>query len=237
MTKSLGRIVDEIIPLHWGESPQDHAKALFANPDFKRNVAVLTDTAQATSDPERLKEFRDIAKGRYNEETTRQASIMSRAQGLLIVLAFFGALAAFGTSLLTATAQISPWLLWLCFVCVAFIVLQMAIMVFNTLAAIRGIHYPVAGSSDFTDWLKQPDQAAFYRAEALLTLEHYRHAVMNNNWRFGRLDHALKGLRNIVLVLGILILALFASDALKQRGGQPLATQSAGHADGDAAKK
>ena len=92
-------------------------------------------------------------------------------------------------------------------------------MVLNILKAIGGLGSPTAGSSDLAAWLGLQENADFYRAQALLTLSHYRWSALNNNWRFIHLDHALRGLRNIVFALSALILLLFALALLQPTFG------------------
>jgi hypothetical protein len=82
-------------------------------------------------------------------------------------------------------------------------------MVFNILKTIGGVGYPTAGSSDLARFIAAPTITDHYREEALLTLMHYRQAVLYNSWRFIYLENALTGLRNIVITLSMLILLLF----------------------------
>jgi hypothetical protein len=174
-------------------------------------VTALIAAATAATNLTRLREFRDIANEKNADEASRQTSIVTRAQGLFVALALFGLLFTFGASLLTQTTQLAKWELWVCFLFVGYILAQITIMVVNIVGAIGPIGYVSAGSSDMEQWLKEPTDEGFYRAQALLTLDHYRRAVLNNNWRFDHLGRALKGLRNIVLALSLLILCLFVA--------------------------
>ncbi len=150
---------------------------------------------------------------RISDEANRQASIITRAQGLFVGLALFGFLFTFGAGLLTQTTRIQWWELWICLGLVAFILLQMIVMVVNILRAIRGMSYPTFGTSDLTAWLGISGNAGFYRYSGTPTLDHYRVAALNNTWRMHYLQSALTGLRNIVFTLSALIMFLLSSES------------------------
>jgi hypothetical protein len=200
----------------------EYANKTLAMQQHKDAVAALVAAATAVTDKDRMKEFRDIANSRSSDEASRQTSIITRAQSLFVALALFGVLFTFGTSLFTQTTQSAKWELKLGSVFVAYILAQITLMFINILKAIGPIGYPHAGSSDFTGWLAEPTDAGFYRAQAILTLEHYRTAKLNNDWRFRHLESALDGLRNIVVVLSLLILCLFVAGI----AAPPLAPQA-----------
>lgn len=181
-----------------------------ADNTLQANVASLEVAAQATRDRDRLRELRDLANSKIKDEDSRQASIISRAQALFVALAILGTLFTFAASFLTTTAAISkPWLGSLG-VIVGYILVQLILMVHNIISAIAGTGYPTSGSSDMTRWMRLHSIEDFYRAQALLTLSHYRTAALNNTWRFEYLEQALRGLRNVVYALGIVIACLFA---------------------------
>ncbi len=217
MLKQLGRVFWELFPAEWCGSPQAYQAQTLELPELKARVVALR-AAAATADLERLKEFRDIATGRIVGEDGRQSSIIGRAQGLFVALALFGILFTFGASFFSQTIHIKTSLLWACFALVLYILAQMIIMVVSILKAIGGIHYPTFGTSDLTNWLGLASHADFYREHGLLTLEHYRVMVLNNNWRFERLGYALKGLRNIVFALSTLVAVLFLGAIVAQGG-------------------
>jgi hypothetical protein len=200
-----------LFPFERGCTPADYGKQTLDLEEHQVRLAALVTAATAATDPERLKEFRDIANAKNADEATRQTSILTRAQSLFVALALFGFLFTFGASLFTQTTQLAKWEQWVGFGFVVYILAQITIMVVNIVRAIGLIDYPTAGSSDLTEWLAKPTDAEFYRAQALLTLDHYRMAALNNNWRFQHLGRALKGLRNIVLALSGLVLCLFVA--------------------------
>jgi len=209
MLTSFRRFVPEIVPFEPLAPPEQFATDALDSVDHQVRVAELRAAVAATDDEVRLKEFRDIANARISDEANRQASIITRAQGLFVGLALFGFLFTFGAGLLTQTTRTHRWELWICLVLVTFILLQMIVMVVNVLRAIRGISYPTFGTSDLTAWLGTSGNVGFYRAQGLLTLDHYRVAALNNTWRMHYLQAALKGLRNIVFTLSALIMLLF----------------------------
>lgn len=199
----------EFFPAGLWEQPDRYAAKTLRLAELQANVTALRIAAMALGDTTRLKEFRDIATKKVEGEESRQSSIMTRAQGLFVALALFGFLFTFGASFMTQTTRVDRWVLWVALAFVLFILLQIVLMVFNILRAIRGINHRTSGSSDLTRWLSLPTEGDFYRAQALLTLEHYREAALYNNWRFEHLTFAFKGLRNIVFALSALILFLF----------------------------
>jgi hypothetical protein len=219
------RLRRELFPFEWGHTLVGYANQTLDSQEHKANVAALGAAATAASDAARLKEFRDIANAKNADEASRQASILTRAQGLFVALALFGLLFTFGASLFTQATQLAKWELWIGFGFVVYIVTQMTIMVMNILTAIGPIGYPTAGSSDLSLWLAKPTDAGFYRAQALLTLDHYRAAALNNNWRFEHLGRALKGLRNIVLALSGLVVCVFVAGIEAPRAAPPAAPQ------------
>jgi hypothetical protein len=209
MLKIIGNALHAIFPISWGCPPEKFAAKTLESADFKTNVAALEVAATAAKDEDMLKEFRDIANAQFADEGSRHASVIGRAQGMLVALAIFGVLLTLGSSLFTQTMRLERPVLWGCVAIVVYIVSQMFFMVVNVLQAIGGVGYPRAGSSDLTKWLGAPDKKEFFRAQALLTLNHYRSAALNNSWRFMHLGDALSGLRNIVFALSLLILTLF----------------------------
>jgi hypothetical protein len=214
MLTSLCRFAQEFVPFRPLAPPEQFAADVLCSAEHQAVVAELRAAVAATDDEARLKEFRDIANARISDEAGRQASIITRAQGLFVGLALFGFLFTFGAGLLTQTMRIQRWELWICLVLVAFILLQMIVMVMNILRAIRGIGYPTFGTSDLTTWLGSSDNAGFYRSQRLLVLDHYRVAERNNTWRVHYLQFALKGLRNIVFTLSALIMFLLVIGVL-----------------------
>jgi hypothetical protein len=215
----------EVFPFECGRTPVDFGNQTLDSPDFKANLAALVAAATAATDATRLKEFRDIANAKNADEASRQTSILTRAQNLFVALTFFGLLLTFGASFFTQATLLAKWELWVGFVFVVYILTQITIMIVNILRAIGPMGYPTTGSSDFTEWLAKPTDAGFYRAQGLLTLDHYRRAALNNNWRFEHLGRALKGLRNIVLALSGLILCIFVAGIEAPRPAPPAAPQ------------
>lgn len=210
MLKCLCTVFEELIPFAWQPSPIAYAAKTLGSPEHQTFVTALRAAAKAASDAAILKEFRDVAKEMIDEEAARRAFIITRAQGLLVALALFGFLFTLGTSLFTQTSLFGKQLSWVFLIFVAFILLQMTVMVLNILRAIGGIEEPRVGASELTAWLglSEPE---FHRAQALLTLDHYRVAALNDNWRFAHLGRALKGMRNIVFALSALIFFLFVA--------------------------
>jgi hypothetical protein len=215
----------ELFPFERGRTPVHYGKQTLDSQEHKVRLAALVAAATSTTDAARLKEFRDIANAKNADEASRQTSILTRAQSLFVALALFGLLFTFGASLFTQTTQLPKWELWVGFVFVVYILAQITIMVVNIVRAIGLIDYPTTGSSELIEWLAKPTEAGFYRAQALLTLDHYRRAALNNNWRFEHLGRALKGLRNIVLALSSLILCLFVAGIEVPRPTPPAAPQ------------
>ncbi|MGA2191690.1 MAG: hypothetical protein ABSH33_24545 [Steroidobacteraceae bacterium] len=219
------RLWHVLFPFERGRTPVDYANQTLDLQEHKDCVAALVAAATAVTDEKRMKEFRDIANAKNADEASRQASILTRAQNLFVALALFGVLLTFGTSLFTQTTQRAKWELWVGLLFVVYILAQITIMVANILKAVGPIGYAHAGSSDLTGWLEKPTDAGFYRAQALLTLDHYRRATLNNSWRFGHLESALKGLRNIVVALSSLILCLFVAGIAAPPPAPPAAPQ------------
>ena len=197
-----------LFPVERLGTPAQFAKRMLDSEERKKRLTALQAAAEAATEA-RLKEFRDIARARLADEGSRQISIMTRAQGLFVALALFGALFTIGSSFLAQSSHIGRALLWLCAIVAAYILAQIVIMVVHILNAIGGIPYSHAGNSEFTHWLRTRSDAEFYRAEGLIALDHYRAAVLNNDWRFSHLEQAFKGLRNIVYAVSALILLLF----------------------------
>lgn len=191
-------------------SADDYAKRYLEDPTQKANINKLNIAAASATEEARLKELRDIADSKRADEEARQVSIITRAQGLFVALALFGFLLTFGANLFTSTNNINRSSLAACSVIVIYVLLQMIIMMINILQAIGGLGYPTAGSSDLASWLQTNDDCEFYRAQALLTLSHYRRSALNNSWRFVYLTHALRALRNVIFALSLLILIFFA---------------------------
>jgi hypothetical protein len=225
MLRVVRRLWCVLFPFQRCGTPADYANRTLDLPEHQDHVAALVAAATAVADETRMKEFRDIANAKNADESTRHTSILTRAQSLFVALALFGLLFAFGTSLFTQTTQLAKWELWVGLVFVVYILAQMTMMVVSILKAIGPIGYLHAGASDLTDWLRQPAEADFYRAQALLTLDHYRRATLNNSWRFGHLESALKGLRNIVFALSCLMLCLFVAGIEAPRPAPPAAPQ------------
>ncbi|MCX7137599.1 MAG: hypothetical protein NTW47_13435, partial [Proteobacteria bacterium] len=211
----LSILVGELVAFERWTAPDKHAAKELKNNALTKRVADLEMAAAATRDEARLKEFRDIASARIGDEASRQSSIVARAQGLFVALALFGILFTFGVGLLTQASGNPPWALWIYLVLVLYILLQINLMVVNILRAISGVNYPTSGTSDLTAWLGLKMSEDFYRNQGLLTLEHYRTASLNNTWRMKYFQHALKGLRNVVFTLSILIIFIFALGILK----------------------
>lgn len=215
IAKFIGNLCHEIFPISWFRPAGEFAAKTLDSESSKARVEALKSAADSATDENVLKEFRDIANAWIADEGSRHASVIGRAQGLLVALAIFGVLLTLGSSLFAQTAHLERPVLWGCVAIVAYIVSQMTFMVLNVLRTIGGVGYPRAGASDLTAWLGMPDKNGFLRAQGLLTLDHYRIAALNNTWRFSHLRDALKGLRNIVFALGILILTVFISGILK----------------------
>lgn len=181
------------------------------------NIAALTAAAHAITQKCRLEEFRDIANAKLKDEEVRQASAISRAQALFVALALFGVLFTFVASGLTSTsdAKISTFWFFTFSVLLVYMLIQIVIMVTNVIKVMGGLEYPTSGASDLAKWLSMPSVEDFLRAQALLTLEHYRYTSLNNSWRFTHLGYALRGLRNIVFAVSTLIATMLAPALMK----------------------
>jgi len=222
MTNCAGNAWFGVFPFRWWGSPQAYAAKTLERDDAKANIRALREAAAAQTDKDRLKEFCEITLKRLDDEVARQSSIITRAQALFAALALFSFLFTFGVGLFGQTAHMDRWVLWVCLAFVVYIVLQIAIMVFNVLRAIKGVSYTSPGSSDLARWLSLPSEVEMHRDRAVMAVEHYREAVQYNNWRFEHLECAFKGLRNIVLTLSALILFLLVAGALLSAPSPPV---------------
>jgi hypothetical protein len=197
----------EIFPFPWDDpGALAYADKRLNDPVQQENINELNRVAAATRDEIRLKELRDLAKSKKDDEDRRQDSILARAQGLFVALALFSVLFTFGANLQGQTTKFSDSMLVICILIVIYLLIQIVGMVVNILKSIGAIEYPTAGSSDLARFMSCHDIADHYRDEALLTLRHYRQTSLYNSWRFQRLVDAWKGLRNIVITLSILTL-------------------------------
>jgi hypothetical protein len=87
-------------------------------------------------------------------------------------------------------------------------VAQVIVTVANISHAIGGIGTRAAGSSDLARWSESKNVADFYRAQALAYLDYYRRHSLTNSWRFAQLENAVRGVRNIVVSLGLFAITL-----------------------------
>lgn len=212
----LRRFLNELFPFPRSDSAEAYSSEQI------RGAQANIDKLRAVADREKLEQLRDHAVARKTDEDQRQTSIITRAQGLLVGLALFGVLLTFAANFLTSGPPLgSRWLIPYAALA-SYITAQMILMVVNVLRTIGGIEYAEIGSSDLAQWVALPTVSDFYRAQALLTLAHYRRAAGNNSWRFDHLRFALKCLRNIVGALSFLMLLLVAFSFFADHRKDPL---------------
>ena len=199
----------QLFPWHRSATPDEFAEQGIKDPKQQENIDLLVTAVRQATDEVVLRELRDIATAKVKSEDERQASITARAQSLFAALTLFGFILTFAATLLTTSTAVSSAAMATSLLIASYAVLQVIVVITKTLHAIRGIGTRGAGSSDLASWAEK-NSADFYRAQALAYFDYYRRHSLTNTWRFTQLEDAVRGVRNIVLSLGIFALALFA---------------------------
>jgi hypothetical protein len=199
----------QVLPWRRAGTPDEFADQEINDPEQQKNIDALATAVGRATDEAVLKELRDIATAKVRSEEERQASITTRAQGLFAALTLFGFILTFAATLLTTSTVISRVAMIICGSIAFCAVVQVVALVFNILQAIGGIGATTAGSSDLASWAEKR-AANYYRAQALAYLGYYRRHSLTNTWRFRKLEDAVTGVRNIVILLSIFALTLLA---------------------------
>jgi hypothetical protein len=162
---------------------------------------------EAANDENIILALREVALARMKSEDDRAVSVIGRAQNLLSGIALFGVVLSFAGSLATLGHMPGKenWSMAAA-ILAGYVIINVVIMTFNVLRAAGGLAYSAAGNSDLARWATSADVLAFHRAHMLMSLDHLRHAKLNNDWRFAHLHLAQNGLRNIAYALSLLAL-------------------------------
>jgi hypothetical protein len=111
---NLWKISREMFPVSRELGAVAYAEAHLMDPVQQAHINELNMAATAATDETRLKELRDLAKSKKDDEDRRESSIMARAQGLFVALALFGFLFTFGANLVGATSKLSHSAIGMC---------------------------------------------------------------------------------------------------------------------------
>jgi len=206
LRKAIWETCHQIIPHSWGGAPSPRVEDQTLQ--WRENAAKIADAAKWSRDDTIIKELRDYAKSRVDEEVARHTSIISRAQGLLGSLALAGSVQAFVVTLATTSVHFERWHLYSCGILVAYVLLQMLVTFQNIRKAVGPLTYLKAGASDLIKWLGLRSVNSLYRSQFNNFTDQYRSDTIVNNWRFDKLNDALFGLRNIILCMGLLSIFL-----------------------------
>jgi hypothetical protein len=202
-------LVRMALPFPQLESVSRYIKRYSAIPNYAENFSALEAESRG-GDIEQQKELLAHALRYMLDEDARAASIIGRAQALLVAQTFFGVLLAFGTAMIgRAEIFTGHWLTGL--LCMlGYLIAVVVLLTFNALRATRGLDYVRIGSSDLRKMISMKERLLVNNL-ALLTLQSYRHAHIVNTWRAIHLRYAQTCLAIITILLGLLVSFLLFS--------------------------
>lgn len=201
------RAVRAILPIPQMEGASTYTERYSAIPQFIDVFQKLRKTIDG-ADKSKQRCLYEHAKNYLGDENDRGASIMSRAQALLIAQTFFGAFLAFGTGIMGRTESFRGWLALVLILLLIYTVTLVLLLTFNALRATAGLRYPRIGTSDLVSAFQGTNERLI-KELALLTLDNYRVASIVNTWRMTHLQRAQECLGRIVVALALLVGVVF----------------------------
>lgn len=200
---SIMALVRSALPLPQLESAQHYIKRYSSVPSYAENFEALEDESRS-SGLEQQKELLAHAQRYMSDEEARAASIIGRAQALLIAQTFFGVLLASGTAIIGRTEIFTDQRLIVLLWVIGYLIVVVVLLTFNALRATAGLNYLRVGTSDLKNMISMKERLLVNNL-ALLTLRSYRHAHIVNTWRATHLRYAQTCLAIIILLLGLLV--------------------------------
>jgi hypothetical protein len=195
-------------PLPMKKSQDAYLNENRANPVFAKNFQSLEEAAMGGSS-ERQKLFLDYAQKYVAGEESREASIISRAQALLVSQTLLGALLALITALMGHAEIVVGWEAYVLLALLGYTVLQTLLLTFNALRATAGLAISYPGLSPLIRWLPEGERL-MQKNMALATIKTYRDLNISNTWRANHFLLAQWCLRNIIITLALLVGMLLA---------------------------
>jgi hypothetical protein len=181
-------------------------------PGFETNFTDLVTGARAQTEKENQKQLYEHAKAYLKDETDRGASIIARAQALLIAQTFFGTFLAFGTGLIGQKDLFNGLFRdvggYVLVGLLGYIALLVLLQTINALRATGALNYPRIGTSELRAVVGLTE-CEMIRELALKTLQNYRDAAIVNTWRVIHLKYAQQCLANTAIALAFLVGAVF----------------------------
>jgi hypothetical protein len=179
-----------------------------ANRVFAENFQSLAEAAMGGS-LERQTLLLDYAQRYIAGEESRETSIISRAQALLVSQTLLGALLALITALMGHAEIVVGWEAYVLLALLAYTVLQILLLTFNALRATAGLAVNYPGLSPLIRWLPEGERL-MQKNMALATVKTYWDLNISNTWRANHFLLAQQCLRNIIITLALLVGTLLA---------------------------
>jgi hypothetical protein len=210
MWTGLRYLFSTLFPIPIWKSAESYRTAALANPRYAQLRTQLENaTGPATLTVQTL--FTDYASGYVEEQHARAASIIARAQTLLVSQTLVGALLALATALIGHSdivdqRGVMPALLTF----VAYTIIQILILTINALRATAGLSVAYPGVAPLIAGVPQGD-LLFQRHMGLEFINTYWDLDVSNTWRANHFRLAQACLRNIIFALAFLVVILVAA--------------------------
>lgn len=196
----------EVLPFPRTERQANYVGTQLGNEELKQNIQNL-ENAIAVSTKDGAKGIREHSIAQFSKETEQLNSIITRGQALLAFTAFFGVFVSLAADVLLSDKGSTPPLVWALRIIGSYIVVQIVLLIVNTLNTIGATLYTDIGSSELASFAKACEHE-FAKQYAKHKLEHYRRTAITNSWRMDHLVRAQKCLRNIGFGMAVIVLTV-----------------------------
>jgi hypothetical protein len=202
-------------PMPIGSSPDAYREETLQNPQYEEIFSSLeAATKEATINQQIL--FSDYAKRYVSEQQDMTASIISRAQALLVSQTLLGALLALVTALMGHTEIVAGWQMYALVALLGYTIIQVLLLTFNALRSTAGLRVAYPGVTPLIKWLPEGERL-LEKNMALALIKTYWDLNISNAWRVSHYSLAQACLRNIIIALAVLV-AMLLVIVLQARG-------------------
>lgn len=207
---NLMHLLSSLFPTPVFSSADSYRDQALANPQYA-NLKTDLEVATHNGDLEHQKLFSEYAKAYVEEQHARAASIIARAQTLLVSQTLVGALLALATALIGHTdivqrCGVKPLLI----IFVGYTIIQILLLTINALRATAGLNVAYPGVTPLIQWLPE-EERLFQRNMSLELIKTYWDIDISNTWRANHFRFAQVCLRNIIFALVFLVVILVAA--------------------------
>ncbi|HEX4409012.1 MAG TPA: hypothetical protein VH206_09580 [Xanthobacteraceae bacterium] len=196
----------ELFPFPDKRSPESFRDETIKDPLYT-SIYERLEKATEGAKVETQKLFGDYAKQYVSDQQDMTASIISRAQALLVSQTLLGALLALVTALMGHTEVVDGWKVYGLVVLLVYTIVQVLLLTFNALRATAGLSVSYPGVSPLINWIPE-GEVLLEKNMGLALIKTYWDLNISNSWRVSHYSLAQRCLRNIIVALAALIFAL-----------------------------